>query len=58
MMLGYSPANSSFIDVVTIMGLDQKPSDVMLNEQPLMNDEWEWHDDTMVSYDLLCTYYY
>lgn len=48
MMSGYSPAGSLLIDVVTIMGLDQSPSDVMLNNQPLMKDEWEWHNDTMV----------
>ena len=49
MMSGYSTANSLLIDVVTIMGLNQSPSNVTLNDQPLMEDEWEWHNETMVS---------
>ena len=52
-MSGYSPGNSSLIDVVTIMGLDESPSEVMLNDQPLMEGEWEWYNDTMVSNDCL-----
>ena len=50
-MSGYSPGNLSLINIVTIMGLDESPSDVMLNDQPLMkSEEWEWDNDTMVSY--------
>ena len=49
MMSGYSPVNSSMIDAVTIMGLAESPSEVTLNDEILMEDEWMWHNDTMVS---------
>jgi len=49
MMSGYSPVNSSMIDAVTIMGLVESPSEVTLNDEILMEDEWKWHNDTMVS---------
>lgn len=48
MMSGYSPANSSVINVVTVMGLDESPGEVVLNDAMLPDDAWEWHNDTMV----------
>ena len=49
MMSGYFPVNSSMINPVTIMGLAESPSEVTLNDEILMEDEWVWHNDTMVS---------
>ena len=45
-MSGYPSANSSLIDEITIMGLKQSPSNVMLNGAALQPDEWHW--ETMV----------
>jgi len=47
---GHLPANSSVINVVTIMGLDESPSEVVLNDETLQDDSWEWHNDTMVGH--------
>ena len=47
-MSGYSPANSSTIDVITIMGLSEAPTEVILNDNQLVDDEWKWYNDTMV----------
>lgn len=48
-MSGYVNATSSLIDIVTILGLSNSPSEVRLNGTVLQeNDEWKWHNDTMV----------
>ena len=51
-MSGYSPANTSMINEISIMGLglDESPSEVMLNDAVLPPDKWHWENMVVTIY--------